>query len=98
MSLGVVSARKSTLTSASFNVAGPKGARRVMCASLVVQKLNNQSPLLSKQLNTPLLRYSWQAATITGKNCSIQHCCVQAVRKRFNKSQNAASLSVSPTG
>ncbi|MCY1177875.1 hypothetical protein D9M73_182000 [compost metagenome] len=55
-SSGVVSAWKSTVTSASLSRAGPNGARRVIQASLLVQKVNSQSPSLSRQLNTPFCR------------------------------------------
>ena len=97
-SLGVVSAWKSTVTSTSFRRAGPKGARRVICASLVEQKQNSQSPSLSRQLNTPLPRYSCAACTSTGNSTSAGTGSGKAPRTRLSRSQKAASLSVSPTG
>ncbi|MNP42545.1 hypothetical protein D3C76_1363170 [compost metagenome] len=97
-SLGVVSAWKSTIISTSLRRAGPNGARRVICTSLVEQKQNNQSPSLSRQLNTPLLRYSAQASTSTGSSTSTGTGSGNASRTRLSRSQKAASLSVSPIG
>src|SRR5690606_3604581 len=74
------------------------GARRVISTSLVEQKLNNQSPSLSKQLNTPLSRYSAQTLTSTGSSICTATGSGNARRTRLSRSQNAASLSVSPTG
>jgi len=94
----VVSAWKSTVRSASFNRAGPKGARRVMWASLVEQKQNSQSPSLTRALNTPRVRYSEQACTSTGSSTSTGTGSGKPWRTRLSRSQKAASLSVSPTG
>ncbi|MCY1457003.1 hypothetical protein D9M71_742600 [compost metagenome] len=69
-----------------------------MWASLVEQKLNSQSPSLSRQLNTPFWRNSKQAWTSTGRRISAITGSGKAPRTRFSRLQNAASLSVSPTG
>jgi len=88
-SSGVVSAWKFTVSSASLSCAGPNGARRVISASLVLQKLNSHSPLLSRQLKTPLRRYSTQAPSRTGSRLSGGQRSGKSRRMRFSRSQKA---------